>query len=58
MDNEIKAMFNAILEEMGRTEERIYAKMDSRFDKIEARLEYQCNMKSMPVNWKRIQSAC
>ena len=39
MDNEMKMMFNTILEEMGRTEERIYARMDSRFDKIEVRLE-------------------
>ncbi|MDE5597532.1 MAG: hypothetical protein K2J04_06835 [Lachnospiraceae bacterium] len=39
MDNEMKMMFNAILEEMGKTEERIYARMDSRFDKIEVRLE-------------------
>ena len=39
MDDEIKMMFNAILEEMSRTEERIYARMDSRFDKIVARLE-------------------
>ncbi len=39
MDDEIKMMLNAILEEMSRTEERIYARMDSRFDKIEVRLE-------------------
>ena len=39
MDNETKMMLNTILEEISRTEERIYARMDSRFDKIEARLE-------------------
>ena len=35
MDDEIKMMLNAILEEMGRVEERT----NKRFDKIEARLE-------------------
>ena len=39
MDDEVKMMLNTILEEMGRTEERIYARMDSRFDKIENQLE-------------------
>ncbi len=35
MDDEIKMMLNAILEEMGRVEERT----NKRFDKIENRLE-------------------
>lgn len=35
MDNEIKMMLNAILEEMGRVEERT----NKRFDKIENQLE-------------------
>lgn len=46
MDKETREMFNAILEEMGRMEDRINKRMDnrfdgvnSRFDKIEARLE-------------------
>lgn len=42
MDSETKMMFNAILEEMERMEERInkrFDKVDERFDKIENRLE-------------------
>ena len=46
MDKETREMFNAILVEMGRMEDRINKRMDnrfdgvnSRFDKIEARLE-------------------
>ena len=46
MDDEIKMMLNAILDEMGRMEERINKRMDEhfdsvdmRFDKIENRLE-------------------
>ena len=42
MDNETKAMFNAILEEMGRMEDRINKRFDSvddRFGKIEAHME-------------------
>ncbi|MBD5475508.1 MAG: hemagglutinin [Lachnospiraceae bacterium] len=42
MDNETKAMFNTILEEMGRMEDRINKRFDSvddHFDKIEARME-------------------
>lgn len=39
MDKETRAMFNAILEEMARMEERIERKMDSRFQRIENELE-------------------
>ena len=39
MDNEIKAMFNAILEEIGRMEERINRRMDECFSRIEEELE-------------------
>ena len=35
MDNEMKTMFNAILEEIGRVEERT----NKRFDRIEKQLE-------------------
>ncbi len=42
MDKETREMFNAILEEMGRMEDRInkrFDTVDDRFDKIEARME-------------------
>ncbi len=39
MDKETKMMLNTILEEMSRTEERIYTRIDTRFDNIEAHLD-------------------
>ena len=42
MDDEIKVMLNAIMDEMGRIEERINKRFDAedkRFDKIENHLE-------------------
>ncbi|MBD5514985.1 MAG: hypothetical protein HDR06_10130 [Lachnospiraceae bacterium] len=39
MDKETREMFNTILEEMGRMEDRINRRMDTRFDKLEARME-------------------
>lgn len=39
MDKEMKDMFNAILEEMGRVETRICNKFEGRFDRIESTLE-------------------
>ena len=39
MDDEIKMMLNTIIEEMGRTEERINKRMDERFEKIDNQLE-------------------
>ena len=42
MDNEIKMMLNAILEEIGNVEERTnkrFDAVDSRFDKLDAQLE-------------------
>lgn len=42
MDNETRAMFNTIIEEMGRMEDRInkrFDAVDNRFDKLESCLE-------------------
>lgn len=39
MDKETRMMFNSILEEMGRMEERIERKMNERFDAVDRRFE-------------------
>lgn len=39
MSEEMKSMFNTIIEEMGRMETRINKRMDERFDKIKQRLD-------------------
>ena len=39
MDRETKTMLNAILDEMGRMEERINDRMDKRFDSVNARFD-------------------
>ena len=39
MDDEIKMMLNAILDEMGRMEERINKRMDERFDAVDMRFD-------------------
>lgn len=40
MDEEMKTMVNVIIYEMGRMEERVNKKMDSRFDAVDKYFEY------------------
>ncbi len=39
MEKETKELFNALVEEMGRMEERLNNRMDKRFDEIDKRFE-------------------
>lgn len=70
MDNETREMFNAILDEMGRMEDRINKRMDdrfdsvnNRFDKLETRMEIMqheinaCKLEHDETRAKRYESS-
>ena len=43
MDKETKELFNALVEEMGKMEERLNSRMDKRFDEVDRRFDRMDN---------------
>lgn len=59
MSEEMKLMFNAIIEEMGRMESRINKRMDERFDKVDQRfdkIEQRLDMMQHEINACKLEA--
>ena len=59
MSEEMKLMFNTIIEEMGRMESRINKRMDERFDKVDQRfdkIEQRLDMMQHEINACKLEA--